>query len=80
MSISKPVPKEKASRKIYDIYNNLEMAFGHMPNVFGVMAHHPDALKTFLPFYKAIMSTGTVDAKYKELAYLKTSQVNGCEY
>jgi len=37
-------------------------------------------LKTFLPFYEAITGPGAVDQKYKELAYLKTSIVNGCEY
>jgi AhpD family alkylhydroperoxidase len=27
-----------------------------------------------------VMSGGTVEAKHKELAYLKTSLLNGCEY
>jgi len=45
-----------------------------------VMAHRPAALKTFLAFYASVMSEGTVEPKYKELAYLKTSLLNGCEY
>ncbi len=44
------------------------------------MAHRPNVLKHFLGLYGAIMREGTVEGKYKELAYLKTSMVNGCEY
>jgi alkylhydroperoxidase family enzyme len=51
-----------------------------MPNIFGLMAHRPDVLAKFLPFYSAVMEGGTVEARYKELAYLKTALINGCEY
>jgi hypothetical protein len=44
------------------------------------MAHRPNVLQTFLPLYAAITGEGTVEQRYKELAYLKTSLVNGCEY
>lgn len=37
------------------------------------MAHHPAALNAFLPLYGAVMNAGTVEPRYKELAYLKTS-------
>jgi alkylhydroperoxidase family enzyme len=51
-----------------------------MPNVFGVVARFPAALKTLVPFYDAVMNQGLIDAKYKELAYLKTSSINDCRY
>ena len=51
-----------------------------MPNIFGLMAHRPDVLEKFLPFYSAVMEGGTVELRYKELAYLKTALINGCEY
>jgi alkylhydroperoxidase family enzyme len=44
------------------------------------MAHRPEVLKHFVPLYGAIVSQGTVEPKLKELAYLKVSVVNGCEY
>ena len=46
----------------------------------GNSSHRPAALKNFLPFYSAVIDEGTVEPKYKELAYLKTSMINGCEY
>ncbi len=33
-----------------------------------------------MPLYGAVIDKGSVEAKYKELAYLKTALINGCEY
>lgn len=33
-----------------------------------------------MPLYSAVIDKGTVDAKLKDLAYLKTALINGCEY
>ena len=51
-----------------------------MPGFFGTMARVPEALQHFMPLYGAVINKGLVEAKYKELAYLKTAQINGCEY
>ena len=48
--------------------------------MFAAMAHRPDVLKTFIPLYATILNQGTIEAKYTELAYLRASMVNGCEY
>jgi uncharacterized peroxidase-related enzyme len=58
----------------------LNHALGKVPAFFGNMARFPEALATFVPFYSAVIEHGTVERKYKELAYLKTSLINGCEY
>jgi len=44
------------------------------------MARSPEALLHFMPLYGAVINKGSVEAKYKELAYLKTALINGCEY
>jgi len=80
MSSVTPLKKEAASPEIHAIYDGMNKKFGKVPNIFGLMAHRPDALAKFLPLYGSIMEGGTVAARYKELAYLKTSMVNGCEY
>jgi uncharacterized peroxidase-related enzyme len=51
-----------------------------MPSFFATMARVPEALQHFLPLYAAVIDKGKVEAKYKELAYLKTALTNGCEY
>lgn len=80
MSVVNPLPKEKAAAEVHPIYDALSKKFNKMPNFFGMMAHRPDVLAKFLPFYSAVIDGGTVEARYKEFAYLKTALINGCEY
>jgi alkylhydroperoxidase family enzyme len=80
MAVVNPVSKEKAPQEIQPLYDNLAETFGRMPNIFAVMAHRPTALQQMQPFDMAVMSEGTVEQKYKELAYVKTDMLNGCEY
>jgi|SRR5579862_99638 len=80
MPVIHPLTKEKAAPELQEIYAKLTGANGFMPNFFGVMAHAPGVLQAFLPLYGSIMNKGTLEPRYKELAYLKTALVNGCEY
>lgn len=79
MSAIRPLPLEQAG-ELSAIYEGLTKKFGRVPNIFGVMAHRAEALKYFLPFFNAVVAQGTVAPRYKELAYLKTSMLNGCQY
>jgi alkylhydroperoxidase family enzyme len=80
MAVVNPLPKEKAASEVRETLEALTKQFGRIPNIFATMAHRPNVLKNFLPLYGAIIDEGTVEARYKELAYLKTSLINGCEY
>ena len=80
MGIPKPLVKDRAPAELHKIYDNMHEDIGRMPNIFGVVARFPAALKTLIQFYDAVMNQGNIDAKYKELAYLKTSIINECEY
>src|SRR5450755_907279 len=75
-----PVSRDKAAAEVQPIFDRLTQAFGHMPAFFATMARSPEALQHFMPLYGAVINKGSVEAKYKELAYLKTAQINGCEY
>ena len=72
--------REKSAPGDQQVFDRLTQAFGHMPAFFSTMARVPEALQHFLPFYSAVINKGTVEPKYKELAYLKTAQINGCQY
>ena len=80
MGIPKPLTKEQAPAQLHKIYDQLQKDIGRIPNIFGVVARFPAALKTLIQFYDAVMNQGNIEAKYKELAYLKTSIINECEY
>src|SRR5579859_1425502 len=47
---------------------------------FRTMANRPDVLKTFVPFYGAVVGPGSVDRRIKELVYLTCSLTNRCAY
>jgi len=72
--------KEQAAAEVQPIFDKLTHVFGYMPAFFGTMARVPKALEHFMPLYGAIIDKGTVDPKLKDLAYLKTALINGCEY
>jgi alkylhydroperoxidase family enzyme len=80
MGIPKPLTREQAPAELHKIYDALQETIGKVPNVFGVVARFPEALKTLIQFYDAVMSKGKIEVKYKELAYLKTSSINACRY
>ena len=80
MAVVNPLPKEKAAPEVHEAYDALTKKIGKMPNFFATMAHRPDVLNKFLPLYAAIVNEGTVEPRYKELAYLKTAMTNSCEY
>ena len=44
------------------------------------MANRPDALKTFVPFYAALVGPGSVDRRTKVMVYLATSYANQCAF
>jgi alkylhydroperoxidase family enzyme len=80
MGIPNPFTKEQAPAELHKIYDKMQEDVGRMPNIFGVVARFPAALKTFIQFYDAVMGKGKIETKYKELAYLKTSIINECQY
>ena len=80
MGIPTPLTKEQAPDELHKIYDQMQKDIGSIPNIFGVVARFPAALKTLIQFYDAVMNQGKIEIKYKELAYLKTSIINECEY
>jgi len=47
---------------------------------FRTMANRPEVLKTFVPFYGAVVGPGSVERRVKELVYLACSFANRCAY
>ncbi len=80
MAIIHPLSKQNADASVHGLYDAMTQKFGFMPNIFGVMAHRPEALASFMPFFQLMMSGETLTNRDKELVYLATSMFNGCEY
>ena len=63
-----------------ELFDNFQMERGNVPNMFRTMAQRPDIMRTAVAHFRAIMTSGTVPAKLKELVIVRTSQINRCEY
>ncbi len=63
-----------------DIFDHYLKERGNIPNMFRTVAHRPEILRTMIAHFRAVMETGTVTAKLKELVIVRTSQINRCEY
>lgn len=80
MAVINPLTKETAAASVHGLYDGFTKKFGFMPNIFGAMAHRPEALSMFVPFFQVMMDQGALMDRDKQLAYLATSLLNGCEY
>lgn len=62
------------------VYDHFLHERGNVPNMFRTVAHRPEILRTMIAHFRAIMETGTISKKLKELVIVRTSQINQCEY
>lgn len=72
--------RSQVSPEVGEIYDHYMKVRGNVPNMMRTMAHRPELLKTLTDHFRAVMETGTVPAKLKELVIVRTSQINGCQY
>ena len=62
------------------LYDKVFAQRGNVPNMFRVMAHRPEIFSTMQAHFGAVLNTGTVSTKLKELIIVRTSQVNETPY
>jgi uncharacterized peroxidase-related enzyme len=62
------------------LYDKAFAQRGNVPNMFRVMAHRPEIFATMQAHFGAVLNTGTVSKKLKELIIVRTSQVNVTPY
>lgn len=60
------------------ILQTLQSKLGMVPNIFRTMGYAPDVLQATLALNQAIQKD--LPPKLRELAYLKTSEINDCNY
>ena len=79
MALVSYVSNQDAPEKIKPVFEGMEKKIGAVPNVFRAMAHNPEMLEAFLALNATLPKT-KLDGKLRELAYIKTSELNGCDY
>ena len=71
--------RDQVSPQIQGVYDWLVREAGLVPNFHKALAHFPRGLAAYQELRTALR-TSRLDPRLRELAYLKTSQVNGCHY
>ncbi|MDR3633870.1 MAG: carboxymuconolactone decarboxylase family protein [Isosphaeraceae bacterium] len=79
MAVVSYVAKEDAAEKIRPILENMATKAGVVPHIYAAMAHSPELFEGFLALSGALAKT-KLDGKLRELAYIKASELNGCDY
>src|SRR5271156_5004099 len=70
------IEAENATPEVKEIYE--KVLRGKPGNVQKALAHRPEMLKAFLPFYASVGRS--LDRKLYEMIYLRVSFINGCHY
>jgi uncharacterized peroxidase-related enzyme len=73
-----PLSETEAPPVSRDLFKDLQAKMGMVPNIFRTMGHAPEVLQATLNLNAAIQKN--LPPKLRELAYLRTSQINGCNY
>jgi len=73
------VEREQAPPEIQGVYDKLQKAMGRVSNFMKLIANHPKSFPGFMEWYPKLRE-GALDIKLRQLAYVKASQLNGCNY
>ena len=80
MSRISRLDRSEVTPEMASLYDKAFAQRGNVPNMFRVMAHRPEIFATMQAHFGAVLNTGTVSTKLKELIIVRTSQVNVTPY
>ncbi len=79
MALVSYVANDQAAAPLRPVFEGMERKLGTVPNMFRAMAHSPVMLEHFLALNAALSKT-ELDPRLRELAYIKASELNHCDY
>jgi uncharacterized peroxidase-related enzyme len=80
MSRISKLDRSEVSPDMAALYDKIFSQRGNVPNMFRTMAHRPEIFATMMAHFAAVLNTGTVSTKLKELIIVRTSQINSTPY
>jgi uncharacterized peroxidase-related enzyme len=72
--------RSEVDPSLVPVYDQFLRERGNVPYFFRTVAHRPEIMKTMAAHMKAVLSTGTLSTKLKELVVVRTSQINCTAY
>jgi len=73
-------PALSQPRSVAAVFQEIEKAFGRVPNLFKTYAHHPPLLQANWNKVKAVMMEGSLSQKVKQTIAVLVSRDNSCSY
>ena len=80
MSRISRLDRSEVTPEMAALYDKAFAQRGNVPNMFRVMAHRPEIFATMQAHFGAVLNTGKVPTRLKELIIVRTSQVNETPY
>ena len=80
MSRISRLDRTQVTPEISTLFDKVFAQRGNVPNMFRVMAHRPEIFATMQAHFGAVLNSGTVSTKLKELIIVRTSQLNVTPY
>ena len=80
MSRISRLDRNEVTPDLQTLFDKVFRQRGNVPNMFRVMAHRPEIFATMQAHFGAVLNTGTVSTRLKELIIVRTSQVNDTPY
>lgn len=72
--------KNSAPDALKPVFDQVQKAYGFIPNLYGIFANSPVALHTYLSVLDLLDKHAALDAQEQQLVMLAVSAENGCDY
>ena len=72
--------RSEVSPDLTPVYDKFLRDRGNVPYFFRTLAHRPEIFRTATAHMHAVLNTGTLPTRLKELVVVRTSQLNGTAY
>lgn len=72
--------RSEVSPELREAYDKFLHDRGNVPYFFRTLAHRPEIFRTATAHMQAVLNTGTLPTRLKELVVVRTSQMNGTAY
>jgi uncharacterized peroxidase-related enzyme len=74
------INQDNASQDVKPLLEQVQKAYGFVPNTYGVFAHSPLAVASYLQLNGLIKEHSTLTPQEQQVVMLSVSVENGCEY
>jgi len=72
--------RSEVAPELREVYDKFLHDRGNVPYFFRTLAHRPEIFRTATAHMHAVLHTGTLPTRLKELVVVRTSQLNGTAY